>query len=78
MSSFVRRLSGVESYHHLQQRHRLYGGGVAGRAASIQGTLFLADTCESQVDFVTKQILNCTAKKITFHYCCSYILSRFV
>lgn len=61
MSPFIRWLSGVESYHHLQQRHRHYGGGAAGRTASIQGTLFLASQCESKVDFVTKQILRFTA-----------------
>lgn len=58
MSSFIRWFSGVESYHHLQQRHRHYGGGAAGRAANIQGALFLATKCE--VDFVTKQILHFT------------------
>lgn len=61
LSSSIRWLSGVESYHHLQQRHRHYGGGAAGRAASIQGTLFLGTAWKSEVDSVTKQILHFTA-----------------
>lgn len=60
MSSSIRRLSGVESYHHLQQRHRHHGGGAAGRAASIQG-IFSYRKCETEVDFVTRQILHLTA-----------------
>lgn len=49
---FIRRLGGVESYHHLQQRQRHYGGGAAGRTASIQGTLFIDTKCQT-----TKQYL---------------------
>lgn len=60
MSSSIRWLSGVESYHHLQQRHRHHGGGAAGRAANIQG-IFSYRKCETEVDFVTRQILHLTA-----------------
>ena len=39
--SVLRRLCGIESDHHLQQRHRHCGGSLAGGAPSVPGTTVL-------------------------------------